>query len=201
MTEAPVAIEIAQAQAGVMRLDEFIEEYDRQGPFEIIDGEKIALSPSLLQHVAIAHQLYDTMSPQIKQGGWGVIYFEAPFVLSYGSNWVSGSRVPDILFISRERIEAYRAANPDWGQKPLVIVPDLVVEIISKHDDYVDVIDKVARYLNDGVRIVWVVDPKAQRIVVHTLNGAPRTYTVQDELDGGEVLPDLRVRVAEIFGA
>lgn len=195
MSEAPV-----DNMLGVMTLEAFIERYDVDGPFEIIDGEIITLSPNLMGHVDISEIIADFLKAHVKPRKLGRVFKEAPFVLSYSSDWVTGSRVPDVMFVSMERFNAYTALEPDWREKPLLIVPDIVVEIISKNDHYPDVTDKVARYLNDGVKIVWVLDPKLRKIVVHTAGGIPHTLTEKDMLDGGDVLPELRIAVAEIFG-
>lgn len=49
-----------------------------------------------------------------------------------------------------------------------------------------------------GPRFVWVVYPR-RRVVVCRSPVEVRVLTEADELDGGEWLPGLRVRVAELF--
>lgn len=63
--------------------------------------------------------------------------------LSYTPNWVTGSRQPDVMFSTAERINAYKEANPDWKRKPYVLVPDLVVEVMSVNDDPADLTRKL----------------------------------------------------------
>jgi hypothetical protein len=58
--------------------------------------------------------------------------------------------------------------------------------------------DKVTRYLQYGVRLVWVGYPKLRQVVAHTANGA-RTYRADDLLDGADVLPGFGVRVGKLF--
>jgi Uma2 family endonuclease len=126
------------------------------------------------------------------------VYAETAFVLLYDANWVRGSRQPDVLFVRAERLEAYRAETPDHADRPLVLVPDLVVEVISANDNYSEVEEKVDRYLGDGVQLVWVVDPRRQVVTVH----GQHTYqklTVQDALTAGEVIPGFSLPVADIF--
>lgn len=68
-------------------------------------------------------------------------------------------------------------------------MPDLVVEIVSPTDSYGEVDDKVARYLEDGVRLIWVINPRTRTIHVYT-PGSERfeRLTADDILDGGEVV-------------
>ena len=47
--------------------------------------------------------------------------------------------------------------------------------------------------------LVWVVDPRAETVTVLALGQAPLVLTATDTLDGGEVLPEFRVEVAELF--
>jgi Uma2 family endonuclease len=79
-------------------------------------------------------------------------------------------------------------------------VPDLCEEVISPNDIYLDVDEKVRGYLNDGVRIVWVVNPRSKAVNVHASGG----MTPLDEtgtLDGGDLLPDFSLPVSALFPA
>ena len=79
------------------------------------------------------------------------------------------------------------------------IVPDLVVEIISPNDRPVPVFDKAQMWLRHGVRLVWITDPEARTITALPQSGPARTYTEDDTLDGGEVLPGFTCPVSDIF--
>ena len=103
-------------------------------------------------------------------------------------------RVPDAAFVRADRLppEAER-------DKFLRLAPDLVVEVISPSDSMPEVTAKVMMWLDAGVRLVWLVDPRARTVAVYGLDRVPRILRVGDELDGGEVLPEFRVAVAELF--
>ncbi len=58
---------------------------------------------------------------------------------------------------------------------------------------------KLEEYFAAGTRLAWVVDPKTRTVRVHT---APRESVVLglgDVLDGGDVLPGLRLPVRDVF--
>ncbi|MDX2140777.1 MAG: Uma2 family endonuclease [Chloroflexota bacterium] len=82
----------------------------------------------------------------------GRVFSEATFTLpgSYSSNWVKGSRISDVMCYAGTRFEEYEAQTPNAGVRPLELIPDLVVEIISPADKYSDVNRKVEVYLKDG---------------------------------------------------
>jgi hypothetical protein len=48
--------------------------------------------------------------------------------------------------------------------------------------------------------MVWVIYPRQRQVVIHTPGEAPRVLTESDEIPGGDVLPDLAIPVASIFG-
>ena len=186
-----------QARIG-MPLDEFIRSYD-EAPFELIDGERIALVPPVAEHgevirlLVLALAFYSRINPNF------IFYTEMPFILEDLSNWVKGSRVPDLMVYDRARFDAYQVQVPDWKAKPFVLIPDLCVEVISSGDSYIDVDAKVARYLEDGVRLIWVINPRLKSITVHTPTAISR-LNEREMLDGGDVLPGFSLAVGTIFG-
>lgn len=136
----------------------------------------------------------------INHRNFGEAFAETPFAMTDTPDWVKGSRVPDVMFFTAERLAAYKAATPDWRSKPALIVPDLVVEIISPTDRFTEVEKKVTRYLVDGVRLVWIIDPEAQVVFVYQAGQKQRTRLAADDvLDDGEVIPGFTIRVAALF--
>lgn len=69
--------------AGVMKLQAFIQRYEQNGAFEIIDGEMIPLSPTVLGHNDVADNLVWLLNNHIRPKELGRTYTEAPFVLTY----------------------------------------------------------------------------------------------------------------------
>jgi Uma2 family endonuclease len=188
----------AQPQTRIgMPMDEFIRQYEA-APFELIDGEKIPLMPPVEEHGLIISFLFEALVLYKQVNPNFVILTEIPFVLEDVANWVKGSRVPDLMIFDKARIEEYRARTPDHKAKPVVLVPDLCVEVISATDSYLDVEDKVIGYLKDGVRMIWVFNPRQKIITVRTPEKVI-ILTEADTLDGGDVLPGFKVAVAAIF--
>ena len=78
------------------------------------------------------------------------------------------------------------------------IAPDLAVEVLSPSNTPDEMAIKVDNYLRAGV-IVWVVNPDPQRVTVHRPDAAPKTYGIEDTLDGGAALPGFTLPVRDIF--
>lgn len=103
-------------------------------------------------------------------------------------------REPDVAYFSAETLPLDVKIRGFYE-----VVPDLVVEVVSPNDRPREIADKVAMWLSHGVRLVWAVYPAARTVVVHTSEGPVLTYTENDELDGGEVLPNFRCPVRDIL--
>ncbi len=186
----------APEKVGQMSMDEFIRRSEQDGPFEIIDGEVMPKMPTVWGHNDVARLIFMAFAPYQHIG---LAYFEATFVLGESSNWVRGSRIPDVMFILLDRIVAHREANPDWQNKPIRLIPDIVIEVVSPTDKYSDVQAKADRYLADGVPLVWVFDPQTQTVAQHTGDGIS-IYRVGDTLTAEAVVPDLQIVLKDIFG-
>jgi Uma2 family endonuclease len=103
-------------------------------------------------------------------------------------------RVPDVAFVRTERMPQGEARR----HFPR-LAPDLVVEVLSPTDRASDVLAKVAMYQEAGVPLIWLVDPEVQTVTVLATNLPPVTLHPGDTLNGGNVLPDLQIAIADIF--
>jgi Uma2 family endonuclease len=185
-----------------LTLDEFVRLYEKEGPFELIDGQRIILSPQNFGHSSIANFLLRRFQFFDPDNKFGEAFVETPFVMPSqdNPNWVKGSRVPDVMFVRAERIQAYKTANPDWFDQPLKMLPDLVVEIVSPTDSYSEITTKVEKYLEDGVPLIWVIDRKQRTVAVRAANSnQTTTYYADQKLTGGDVIPGFEIAVADIF--
>jgi Uma2 family endonuclease len=102
-------------------------------------------------------------------------------------------RGPDIVFFEDSR--KYDDLNPKWVEEP----PVLAIEVLSPNDRIGKVTRKITQMLRSGIRLVWLIDPAARDVTVYRPGKDP--YVVEDgqELSGEDILPDLRVRVADFF--
>jgi Uma2 family endonuclease len=102
-------------------------------------------------------------------------------------------RGPDVmLFEDAGRIED---VDEKYGEKP----PTLAVEILSPNDTTGKVLRRVQEQKRFGTRLIWVLDPDARNVIVYQPGKEEKVVGESEELTGEDVLPDLRVRVAELF--
>jgi Uma2 family endonuclease len=184
-----------------MRLSEFMA-YSSDDRFELIDGVMIPKMATIFVHTFIANLLAELINIWAQFGGAGRAFVEATFVLADTptSDWVTGSRIPDVAYISAERLQHYRASVPDWRTRPLMLIPDLVIEVVSPNDKYTEIIDKVNRYLQDGVKRVWVVNPEQRQVVVYRAESHLLVVLTEwDTLTDEALLPGFAAPLARLF--
>ena len=151
------------------------------------------MSPAGDEHGLVGMELAIPLGSHVKKNKLGKLYLaETGFIIKTNPDTV---RAPDIAFVRMERIKdapgikGYRSA-----------APDLAVEVVSPGDTVSEVEEKVAEWLAGGARMVWVVSPKLHTVTVYRSLTDIVTLTMNDRLDGADVVPGFQINVAEIFG-
>jgi Uma2 family endonuclease len=128
------------------------------------------------------------------------------FVIPRNSGVVSGEagmmrlfpglvRIPDVAFASWSRFP-----NRSIPTDPIPsLVPDLAVEILSLSNTAQEMARKCHEYFLAGVRLVWLIDPRARTVDVYTAEDQVTTLTAGDMLDGGVVLPGFTLPLSDFF--
>lgn len=104
-------------------------------------------------------------------------------------------RLPDAAFISWKR---YPKKKRRRGEIPTV-VPDLVVEVLSKGNTPKEMKRKLGEYFRAGVRLVWYVDPSKRTVTVYTAVDRFTVLQEDDTLDGGDILPGFALSIRAWF--
>ena len=190
----------ASVQTEKLTVDEFMRLYETEGPFEILDGERIDQVSTGAKHGVIARTLWRALDRFIESHALGELFHEQAFILPdpENKNWVGGSRIPDLMFVNSARYAAYWDEYGEQENPPMALIPDLVVEIVSPTDIHEDVDRKVDLSLEDGVQQVWVIKPKTQTVTVY--EGSQRRNLTKDHtLTGSDILPGFEIPVASLF--
>jgi Uma2 family endonuclease len=109
--------------------------------------------------------------------------------------WTSPTqmRKPDLTFIT---LEQTRAAMD--GYMP---VPEFVIEVVSKNDNFNDLGDKIDEYFNAGVEIVWVIAPHLSQVQIHRKSSEDNIQRCSgDQICSAEpVVEGFKIKAADIF--
>jgi Uma2 family endonuclease len=157
--------------------------------YELVDGE-IRVSPGGARHGVVSLRLASLLHAFASERRLGFVFESNTGFRLPGGN----IRSPDTCFVSAGRFS--EGPLPDGFAS---LAPDLAVEVVSPGDRPRHVLDKVGEYLEAGVRLVWVIDPKRGRAVVYRSLSDVRELSGADELDGEDVLPGFRCRLSDIL--
>jgi len=104
-------------------------------------------------------------------------------------------RSPDASWVSRERLEAL---NPD-PTRFLPMAPDFAVELRSANDDLKTLQKKMQEYINNGVRLGWLIDPQNQRVEIYRIGQEIEILQSPTSLSGENVLPEFILDLNQIL--
>jgi Uma2 family endonuclease len=156
--------------------------------YELVRGELITMSPAGLDHGIIGSRIEMSLSVYVHAQKLGITPIASTgYLLERNPDTV---HEPDVSFVAAARV----VRTPKYFPGP----PDLAVEVISPSDTYGEVQDKVDRYIAAGTRMVIVINPRNQTATV-TTPAAVKHLTVDDTLDGGEVVPGWTLPLRDLF--
>ena len=159
---------------------------------ELVKGELVEVPGAGALHGLIVGVIYRLLAAFVDERGLGYAFGDGVgYILGRDPDLV---RIPDASYVARERVPEDGIPEGFWP-----IAPDLAVEVVSPHDRAEDIHGKVREYLAAGTRLVWVLWPRSRAVTVHDAGGETRELDAADELDGGDVLPGFRVRVADLL--
>jgi len=104
-------------------------------------------------------------------------------------------RSPDAAWVKRERMEAIK---PDPG-KFLPLAPDFVVELRSPSDNLKLLQQKMQEYLDNGVRLGWLINPQDQSVEIYRPSQAVEVLESPTRLSGEDVLPGFTLDLSQIL--
>lgn len=86
-------------------------------------------------------------------------------------------------------LEKWEKITPQARQKFLYAVPDFIVEIRSPSDNLTDLKAKMDEWIENGVQLAWLIDPKKEKAYIYRKDGSVDTIDGFDgRLSGENVL-------------
>ena len=107
----------------------------------------------------------------------------------------SSVRAPDLSWISNDRWNGLSAHDQDKFAK---VCPDFVIELMSDSDEKYTLPAKMEKYLQNGVRLGWVIDPFTQQTTIYRPEQQPETKPFNDELTGEDVLVGFTLKLTDL---
>jgi len=161
------------------------------GPCELVEGRIVHMSPTGMPHGVYEVNFSFALRRFVEKHNLGVV--SAGEVGVYTKRDPDTVRGADVVFISHERNQQRSPSGY------IDVAPDLVVEIMSPNDRWTDIVEKLREYFAIGVKLVWVANPESRSIFAYRSLTDVREFAAEDELTGGDVLPEFKVQVAGLF--
>jgi Uma2 family endonuclease len=159
-------------------------------------GELIVMSPTGGTAGRKNSRLTQKLRNWADQNGQGEVFDSSTvFVLPSGAR-----RSPDVSWIELERWNQLTPAQQD-GFPPLA--PDFVIELVSPSDlksqRYQDLQAKMQEYLDNGVKLGWLIEPSAKTVEIYRSRQPVEILNNPQSLSGESVLPGFTLDLTEIF--
>jgi Uma2 family endonuclease len=111
-------------------------------------------------------------------------------------NITNSVKSPDVSYIENSRLEQLSEKDSEGFYK---IAPDFVIELRSDTDRLKTVIAKMEEYIENGVRLGWLIDPQTENVHIYRLNGNHTMQNFDETLSGEDVLPRFELNLRSIF--
>ncbi|MEZ2236070.1 MAG: Uma2 family endonuclease [Microcoleus sp.] len=113
------------------------------------------------------------------------------FKLPSGAN-----RSPDVSWIKQER---WDALTPEQKQKFPPISPDFVLELMSPTDSLKQTQDKMQEYMNNGVKLGWLINRKTSSVEIYRQGQAIEVLESPAQLSGEDILPGFVLNLQTVW--
>ena len=171
--------------------EDFMALPDQGGCYELVDGEVVDVGNSGMEHGNIGTFLGGAIEFYVRSQKLGVTCDSSTaFTMKSGNK-----RSPDISFVSKAKLKGLKRLPKGF----LEGAPDLAVEVISPNNTFEEIHQKLVEYFDNDCRLVWVINPDEQSVLVYRQPQPDKLLKLADSLDGEDVIPGFTLPIAELF--
>ena len=159
-------------------------------------GELIVMSPTGGEAGRKNLRLTQQVANWTDRDGTGEAFDSSTvFVLNNGAR-----KSPDVSWVLLDKWNSLTQKQKE-GFPP--IVPDFVIELVSptdlKNQRYQDLQDKMQEYLDNGVKLGWLIEPKAKTVEIYRQGKTVEILNNPQNLSGEDILPGFVLDLSNIF--
>ncbi len=159
--------------------------------YEYVDGELVIVANSGVEHGYLALTLGYFLTGFVRTHKLGVTCDSSTaFKMKTGNK-----RSPDLAFIAKERLQGLKRLPKGFFDG----APDLAIEIISPNNTFEEIHNKLVEYFENGTRLVWVILPDEECVLVYHKPKPSKLLQLEDSLDGEDVIPNFNLPLSELF--
>jgi Uma2 family endonuclease len=173
------------------RFDEFV----LQNPDLVVEqdstGEIVITAPAGAEGSSKNSEIaYQLTAWSRQNGGWS-FDSSALFILPRGAK-----RSPDAAWIEANRWESMAVEERRGFPR---IAPDFVIELRSETDRLPTLKNKMQEYIDNGVRLAWLIDPIQKQVHIYQPNKPVELLDNPTTVFGGDVLVGFTLELSRIF--
>jgi Uma2 family endonuclease len=176
----------------LMTIEEFERLPNNGQPMELVRGRIVEMNVPKPRHGEVCSLITEIVGSFARQHDIGrTVANDAGVITQRNPDSLRGA---DVAFYSFRRVPK--------GPLPagyLNVVPEIVFEVLSDDDRWSQVLEKIAEYLNAGVGVVCVLDPKDRTLQIYTAVQPAQTLTAGEQFALPEHLGSFSVAVARFF--
>ncbi|KAI9134771.1 Uma2 family endonuclease [Acaryochloris sp. CCMEE 5410] len=95
-------------------------------------------------------------------------------------------RSPDVAWVEQSR---WDTLSREAQEKFPPLAPDFVIELRSRTDDLAVLQAKMQEYVENGVRLGWLINPQDQQVEIYQPGKDKEMTSLPTQLSGEEILP------------
>ncbi|MBC7910588.1 MAG: Uma2 family endonuclease [Pyrinomonadaceae bacterium] len=171
--------------------DELMSLPDNGNKYEVMN-EELIVSPAGIEHEEIGVRLIVALASFVRANKLGIVCGSSA---GYWMNTREYFLSPDVSFIAKERLGGLKRAPKKFFDG----APDLAVEVLSPRDTIEALHEKIVEYFKNGTRLMWVLNPEEQIVLVYHAPQPDKLLRASDALDGENVIPGFSMPVSELF--
>ena len=159
--------------------------------YELVNGELIIVGNSGMEHGNLGAFLCGLLEIYARRNKLGLTFDSSTaFTMKTGNK-----RSPDVSFVAKDRLRGLKKLPKGFFQG----APDLAVEIISPSNTFDEIHTKIVEYFDGGSKLVWVIHPDEESVLVYHKPQPDKLLQRSDSLDGETIIPGFTVPLAELF--
>lgn len=145
------------------------DELPEENRTELIDGVLYDMSAPGIFHQELTLLLWESLKECIRKKGMNCRVLAAPTDVVLSERMPSTVVQPDVFVVCDKT--GFRGKHGIIGSGSKYYgAPELVIEILSPSNRKKDAVLKVNKYLDAGVRELWLVDPDNRKVIVYDLD-------------------------------
>ena len=153
------------------------------------DGELVIVAPPAPLGIQAAVRIIGALFNWAAKHGGGAFDGTCGYSLPDGA-----LMEPDASWIDDDQY----ASHEDWT-KVFEFAPRFAVEVRSPSQTLAYQRRKIQQWMDNGVRLGWLVDPIQQTVWVYRPRGEPERLERPDSLGGEDVMPGFEVELADLW--